>query len=140
MTELIDGLVSTLAFAGVGVLLLVLGFFVVDLITPGKLAQHVFVDHRRDASLVLAASQLALGLVTATAIWQADGNTWDNLLGSMAYGVLGVGLLAVAFVVLDLITPGKLGELITDDKDDPAVWVAVSMQLAVGLIVAASLL
>ena len=32
-------------------------------------------------------------------------------------------LLAVAFVVLDLLTPGRLGELMTDEKDDPAIWV-----------------
>lgn len=139
MTELLDGLLSTLAFAGVGLVLLVVGFFMVDLLTPGKLAQQIFVEHRRDASLVLASSLAALGLILATAIWTAEGDTVETLVDTTAYGLLGVALLGVAFAVLDLITPGKLGELVTDDSDDPAVWVTVALQLAVGLIVAASL-
>lgn len=139
MTELLDGLLSTLAFAGVGLVLLVIGFFMVDLLTPGKLAQQIFVEHRRDAALVLSSSLMSLGVILATAIFTADGDTAATLLDTTAYGLLGVALLGLAFAVLDLITPGRLGELVTDDSDDPAVWVTVALQLAVGLIVAASL-
>jgi len=138
MTDLMDGVLATLAFAGVGIGLLVVGFFVIDLLTPGKLAHHVFVSHRRDPALVLTASMLSLGMIIGTSIYQADGNTWNNLLDTAAYGLLGVVLLGVAFLVLDLLTPGKLGDLMTDDKDDPAAWVTFGMQIAVGVIVAAS--
>jgi uncharacterized membrane protein YjfL (UPF0719 family) len=139
MTELLDGLVSTIAFAGVGMVLLVVGFFMVDLLTPGRLGHAIFTERNRDAALVLGASQLSLGLILATSIFQADGDTWENLLDTLAYGLVGVALLGLAFAVLDLITPGKLGALVTDEHEDPAVWVTVAMQLAVGLIVAASL-
>lgn len=139
MTELLDGLLSTLAFAGVGIVLLVIGFFMVDLLTPGQLARQIFVEKRRDASLVLASSLFSLGLIVSTAIYTADGDTAETLLDTSAYGLLGVALLGLAFAVLDWITPGRLGDLVTDDTDDPAVWVTVALQLAVGLIVAASL-
>lgn len=139
MTELLDGLLSTVAFAVVGLLLLVAGFFMLDLLTPGKLAHKIFTEHNRDAALVLASSLLSLGMIVAMAIWQADGDTWENLVDTLAYGLVGVALLGLAFVVLDLVTPGKLGELVTDEKDDPAVWVTVAMQLAIGLVVVASL-
>lgn len=139
MTELLDGLLSTIAFAGVGLTLLVVGFYMIDLLTPGHLGHAIFTDRNRDAALVLGASQASLGLILATSIWQAEGDTWENLLDTAAYGLVGVALLGLAFAVLDLITPGKLGTLVTDEHEDPAVWVTVAMQLAVGLIVAASL-
>ncbi len=139
MNELLDGLLSTLAFAAVGIVLLAVSFFLLDLLTPGKLAQHVFVEHRRDAAMVLASSLAATGLILATAIYTAESDGWQALLESTAYGALGVALLGVAFVVLDLLTPGRLGDMLTDESDDPAVWVTVAIQLAIGLVVAASI-
>ena len=139
MTILLDELVATVAFAGVGIVLLALGYLVVDLLTPGHLGRHVFVDHRRDAALVLAANLLALGGIVATAIYTAEGSTWYALGETAAFGLVGVALLGVAFVVLDRLTPGHLGQIVTDDSDDPAVWVVAASQLAIGLVVMASL-
>jgi uncharacterized membrane protein YjfL (UPF0719 family) len=75
----------------------------------------------------------------ATSIFSAEEDTLAGLLATAAYGLIGIALLAVAFVILDLLTPGRLGELMTDEKDDPAIWVTVAVQLAVGVIVAASI-
>lgn len=139
MNELLDGLLSTIAFAGLGLALLVVGFFMVDLLTPGRLAHQIFTEHNRDASLVLSSSLLSLGAILATAIYTSDDDTWETLLDTAAYGLLGVALLGLSFAVLDWITPGRLGVLVTDEHEDPAVWVTVALQLAVGLVVAASL-
>lgn len=139
MTELTVGLLTTLAFAGTGIIFLVIGFWTIDLITPGKLAQKIFVEHNLDASLVLGATQLSIGVVMATNIVTAPDDTWLALLETTAYGCVAVAALAISFVILDWVTPGRLGDLVTDDKHDPAVWVTVAMQLAVGLVVAASL-
>lgn len=139
MPVLLDESLATLAFAGIGILLLVVGYFMVDLLTPGHLGRQVFVEHRRDAALVLASTQVALGFIIATAFYTAEGDTWDTLLEGAVFGLIGVALLGLSFVILDLVTPGSLAELVVDDSDDPAVWVAVAMQLAVGLVVAASI-
>lgn len=139
MPVLLDESLATLAFAGVGILLLVVGFFMVDLLTPGHLGRQVFTEHRRDAALLLAASQVSLGFIIATAFYTAEGDTWDTLLEGSVFGLIGVALLGLSFVILDLVTPGSLAELIVDETDDPAVWVAVAMQIAVGLVVAASI-
>lgn len=139
MTDLLSGLLSTVAFAALGLVLLVVGFYVIDLLTPGKLGQLIFVEHRRDPALLLGSSVVAIATIVGTSIYTADADTLHGLAGTAAYGLIGIFLLAVAFVVLDLITPGRLGELMTDDKDDPAIWVTVAVQLAVGVIVAASI-
>ncbi|MDF9716229.1 DUF350 domain-containing protein [Nocardioides sp. ChNu-153] len=139
MPELLDESLATLAFAGVGLLLLVIGYFMVDLLTPGHLGRQVFVEHRRDAALVLASTQVSLGFIIATAFWTAQGDTWDTLLEASVFGLIGVALLGLSFWLLDLVTPGSLAELVVDDSDDPAAYVAVAVQLAVGLVVAASI-
>ncbi|WTE91122.1 DUF350 domain-containing protein [Streptomyces sp. NBC_01614] len=54
-------------------------------------------------------------------------------------GVLGLLLMAVAFLVLDLVTPGKLGAIVVDPEPHPAVWVSAACNLAVAAIVAASI-
>ncbi|MFW6772815.1 DUF350 domain-containing protein [Nocardioides sp. CPCC 205120] len=139
MPELLDESLATLAFAGVGILLLVIGYFMVDLLTPGHLGRQVFVEHRRDAALVLSATQVSLGFIIATAFFTAEGDTWDTLLEASVFGIIGVALLGLAFWILDAVTPGSLAELVVDDSDDPAAYVAVAVQLAVGLVVAASI-
>lgn len=139
MNELLDGLVATIAFAGVGLVLLVAGFAMIDLLTPGRLSDHVFVHHRRDPAILLASTLVSLGVIVGTAITTAEEDTLAGLAATAAYGLLGVLLLGLAFVLLDLLTPGKLGDLFADDKDDPAVWVAAAVQLALGLVVAAAL-
>ncbi|MDQ1105721.1 DUF350 domain-containing protein [Nocardioides zeae] len=139
MPELLDESLATLAFAGVGIVLLLVGYFMVDLLTPGHLGRQVFVEHKRDAALVLASTQISVGIIVATAFYTAQGDTWDTLLEATVFGIIGVALLGIAFFLLDLLTPGSLAELVVDESDDPAVYVAVALQLAVGLVVAASI-
>ena len=73
----------------------------------------------------------------------ADGRSYDvrhpERLASLRSGRMVSVATDEGFVILDLLTPGRLGELMTDEKDDPAIWVAVAVQLAVGVIVAASI-
>lgn len=139
LTDIGFELLSTLAFGVVGVVLLALGYVLIDLLTPGKLGKQVFVEHNRDAAFVLASAFGAVGMIVATAIWTSGSDLALGLLGTFLYGIIGLVLLGVAYLVIDLLTPGSLGELLTDDKQDPAVWVTVAANLAVGLIVAASL-
>ncbi|WP_229873719.1 DUF350 domain-containing protein [Streptomyces cirratus] len=63
----------------------------------------------------------------------------DGLGRTSAFGALGLVLMAVAFLVLDLVTPGKLGAIVVDPEPHPAVWVTASCNVAVAAIVAASI-
>jgi uncharacterized membrane protein YjfL (UPF0719 family) len=63
-----------------------------------------------------------------------------GLLGTAAYGVLGLVLMAVAFVLLDLATPGRLGEILVDPQPHPASWISAVIHLATGGVIAAAIL
>ncbi len=139
MNSLLEGLLATAAYTGVGLALLVLGFFVLDLLTPGKLADEIFKNHRRDATIFAAVGLVSLAAIIATAIYSAGSETWETFGDAVAYGLLGIVLQAVAFLVLDVLTPGKLGETLTDDTDDHAVWLMSAMQISVAVITIASI-
>src|SRR3546814_18901214 len=67
MNDLLEGVLASLAFGAAGLVLLALGYWLVDLMTPGHLGRLIFVERNRDASLVLASSLLAIGGLAASA-------------------------------------------------------------------------
>jgi uncharacterized membrane protein YjfL (UPF0719 family) len=128
------------AYTGLGIALLTLGFVVLDLLTPGRLGRHIHEQRSVNAGLVLATGYLGQGAVVFAAIWtNATSGFGEALLYTVVFGVLGILLQALAFVVLDLITPGKLGEHVTEVPFHPASLVLGAVQLAVAAIVVASI-
>jgi uncharacterized membrane protein YjfL (UPF0719 family) len=138
---MLDNLLAAVVYLGVGVALLILAAFVVDLLTPGRLVSHVVREQSHSAALVLAAALVGQGLVIFTAIWtNAEAGFGDALLWTVAFGLLGVVLTAVAFTVVDLLTPGRLGELLARPGPvQPVAVVTAAAHLAVAGIVVASI-
>ena len=129
-----------LAYTGVGVALLTLGFFALDLLTPGHLGRHIWEERSINAGVVLAAGFLGQGAIAFTTIWtNATSGFGTALLYTVVFGILGVLLQAAAFVVLDLITPGRLGVVVTEVPFHPAALVTAASQLAVAAIIVASI-
>ena len=128
------------AYTGVGIALLVLGFFTLDLLTPGHLGRQIHEHRSVNAAIALAAGFLGQGAITFASIWtNATSGFGDALAYTVVFGVLGVFLQAVAFVVLDVITPGRLGEHLTETQFHPASLVSAAVQLAVAAIIVASI-
>jgi uncharacterized membrane protein YjfL (UPF0719 family) len=128
------------AYTGVGIALLVLGFYVLDLLTPGHLGRHIYENRSVNAAITLAAGFLGQGAIVFASIWtNATSGFGLALLYTVVFGLLGVVLQAVAFVVLDLISPGKLGEHLTETTFHPACLVSAAVALAVSLIIVASI-
>jgi uncharacterized membrane protein YjfL (UPF0719 family) len=128
------------AYTGVGIALLVLGFFVLDLLTPGHLGRHIYEGRSVNAALTLASGFLGQGLIVFASIWtNATSGFGKALLYTVVFGLLGVVLQAVAFLVLDLITPGKLGEHLMESAFHPASLVSAAVQLSVAIIIVASI-
>ena len=134
---MLDLVGQVLAYSGVGLVVLVAGFFVIDALTPGRLGALVM-DGNPNAAVLTAATLVALGLIMWFAIF-FTGAGWNGLDDALVYGAVGVGAQAVGFVVLDLLTPGKLGVVCAEPKLHPASLVSAAVQIAVALVVCASL-
>jgi uncharacterized membrane protein YjfL (UPF0719 family) len=139
MSDIIDGLGRTAAYGALGMVLLVLGIVLVDVLTPGKLPQQIWEQRNRNAAITLSSALLGIGGIVFTSIWTTYDDFGKGLVSTAAFGVLGLVLMAVAFLVLDLVTPGRLGAIVVDPEPHPAVWVTASCNLAVAAIVAASI-
>jgi uncharacterized membrane protein YjfL (UPF0719 family) len=137
----LDNLLAAVVYLGVGIALLVLAAFVVDLLTPGRLVAHVVEERSYSAAVVLAAALVGQGLVIFTAIWtNATTGFGDALLWTVVFGLLGVALTGVAFALVDLLTPGKLGEILSRPGPvQPVALVTAAAHLSVAGIVVASI-
>lgn len=127
----------TIAYSAVGLVVLVAGFVVLDLLTPGKLGELVM-ERNPNAAILSAGILVSLGLILWFAIY-FPGRGWDGLVDAAVFGAVGVLAQAAGFLVLDLLTPGRLGAVATEPKLHPAVFVAAAAQLAIALVVCASL-
>jgi uncharacterized membrane protein YjfL (UPF0719 family) len=139
LMDLTADLLATLAYGVMGVALMAIGYLLVDVATPGRLRELIWVDRNRNAALLLASNLASVGIIVVSAILASDDDFVDGIVGASAYGLLGLVLMAVAFLLLDAVTPGRLGEILVHPEPHPAVWVSAVVHLATGGIIAAAI-
>lgn len=139
LTDIAEEALSGLGYGAAGIVLLMLGYGVLDLVTPGNLRRLIYDERNKNAALVLSSGLLAIAIIVATAILTSADDFSRGIADTAGYGALGVALLGISFVIVDKLTPGELGVICTDREPHPAVYVTVATQLAVGLIVAAAI-
>ncbi|MFC7546335.1 DUF350 domain-containing protein [Plantactinospora sp. GCM10030261] len=139
MPNLVTDLMITLAYGAVGVVLMGIGYVLVDLATPGRLNELIWVDRNRNAAVLLASNLASVGIIVVASIMASEDDFARGIIGSAAYGVLGLVIMAGAFLLLDVATPGKLGEILVDPQPHPAVWVSATVHLATGAVIAAAI-
>jgi uncharacterized membrane protein YjfL (UPF0719 family) len=137
--DLSRGVLATLCYAGVGSVVMALGYHVLDRITPGELRHLVYTHRNRNAALLAVAHLLALATIVTTAILTSADDLGRGVLDAAVYGLLGIALLAGSFKLVDLATPGDLGEIVTDQEVHPATWVTAAFQLSLGAVLAAAI-
>ncbi len=64
---------------------------------------------------------------------------FQNVLGSAAYALIGVVMFVLAFIVIDVLTPGKLWDEIGVKKNTAAAILMGSVAIALGVIIAAAI-
>ena len=139
LNDLAAGLLSGLGYAALGVVLLALGYKVIDWLTPGDLNDLVYAQRNRNAALLASSGLLAIGVIVVTAILTSDDSFGRGIADAAGYGLLGIALLAVSFKVVDALTPGDLGIICTDAEPHPAVWVTAVSHLVMGAVLAAAI-
>src|SRR4051794_41577468 len=104
-----------------------------DVLTPGRLGRHIYENRSVNAAITLSAGFLGQGAIVFASIWtNATSGFGRALLYTVVFGVLGVLLQAVAFLVLDLITPRRLRTPLIGANFPPASLGSAAAQLAAG--------
>ena len=128
---------QVLVYSLVGLLVLGVGFFVLDLLTPGHLAQLV-VDGNRNAALLSASGLVSLGLIQYYAI-HYTGAGWDGVDDALVFGAIGVLTQAVGFFALGSLLRGVHRSSFETRELQPWAWVLAAVHVAFALVVCASL-
>jgi hypothetical protein len=137
LENLLEGAGRSIVFGGVGVGLMAVGFLLVDLLTPGKLRDLIWVEKNPNAALLLAANQIGIAAIVFTAIFTSYENFGEGLASTVLFGLLGIVVMGFAFLVLDWMTPGKLGEVICTPERHPGALVSAASHFGAALIVCA---
>ena len=129
-----------LAYAFSGLLLMLVGYGVVDLITPGKLHELLWKERSRNASILVASNLLGVSIIVAAAIRASAVDLFWGVVSTIIYGLVGIIVMALSFLIVDALTPGRLGDLVHAEHIHPAVWVNASAHIGIAVIMASALL
>jgi uncharacterized membrane protein YjfL (UPF0719 family) len=135
----LQNVVAAVLYFAVGVVVLGVGFVVVDLLTPGKLRRLVFVEYRPNAVAVASAMYAALALVVVSSILASADELGQGLFDALVYGLIGVALQGAALAVLEAVVPGRFRDLVEAERLHPAAIATAVIMLAVGGVNAAAL-
>jgi uncharacterized membrane protein YjfL (UPF0719 family) len=128
---------QVLVYSAVGLAILLAGFVVMDLLTPGRLGRLV-AEGNPNAGMLAATTLVALGLVMWFAIF-FTGAGWSGLDEAAVFGAVGVATQAAGFGVVEMLIPGRMRDFVHQPRLHPAAAVLSGAQLAIALVVCASL-
>ncbi|BBH66769.1 hypothetical protein ACTI_34540 [Actinoplanes sp. OR16] len=137
LEDLLEGAGRSIVFGLVGIGLMAIGYLLIDVLTPGKLKDLIFVERNPNASLLLAANQLGISAIVFTAIFTSYDSFGEGLASTVLFGLVGIGIMGLAFLVLDWMTPGKLGEVICTPERHGGALVSAASHFGAALIVCA---
>ena len=139
LNELLAGLFAAVAYGVIGVAMMALGYLLVDLATPGKLRDLIWVNRNPNAALLLVSGLLGVGVILTTAIMASADDLLLGLVGTVAYGLLGLVLMSLSFLLIDALTPGKLGDELSSPTLHPGTWVSAVAHVVIGVLIAAAI-
>ncbi|CAL99805.1 uncharacterized membrane protein YjfL (UPF0719 family) [Saccharopolyspora erythraea NRRL 2338] len=139
LQELLSGLLAAVAYGVIGVLMMALGYVLVDLATPGRLRDLIWVQRNPNAALLLVSGLTGVGVILTTAIAASADDLIAGLVGTLAYGLLGLVLMSLSFLLIDALTPGKLGDELASPNMHPGTWVSAVAHVVISVLIAAAI-
>ena len=133
------GIGAILLYALIGLLLMLLGFWAIDLTTPGKLNRMVR-DGLPNSVVVTSAGMVSMALIVVTAIYSVSGALAEGLLASLIFGLVGIIAQVLAVRLLEWVTGIDIGHVLAAPDLKPQAWVVAAAHVALGLVVAVAIL
>ena len=125
-------------YAVLGAVLMYVGYFAIDLTTPGDLRQLVR-EGRPNAVVVTSAGLVSVAFVVIVAIYVSQGSFVGGILATTVYGLIGIVAQVVAVRGLEAVARLDVGACLRDEGFTPVSVVIAAMHLALGLVVATAI-
>ncbi|GAA3127840.1 DUF350 domain-containing protein [Streptosporangium carneum] len=134
------GALAIAAYAALGVILLIIGFYVIDLAIPGKLSKLIKVDRNPNATMLTGSGLAAVGLIVAASIWSSGGALHEGLLATLVFGLAGIAVQTVAMIVFDRVAGISVRELVKETDLQPGTRLLAVTHVVIGLITAVAVI
>jgi hypothetical protein len=126
-------------YAVVGLMLMLVGFYALDVATPGPLRRELD-QGKPNAVVVAAAGMISMALIVVLAIFASSGKLLEGLISAAVFGLVGIVaevlMMRVATLVLGIDMHALLG---ADEFNYEALMVAAA-QFSLGIVVAVAIL
>jgi hypothetical protein len=126
-------------YAIVGLVLMVLGFYAIDLTTPGPLRKMVDAG-RPNAIVVAAAGMVSMALIVVLAIYASSGKLAEGLVGAAIFGFVGIVAQVVMMRIAMMVIGIDMHALFDDEEFNYESLLVAASQFALGVVVAVAIL
>ncbi|RDI69420.1 DUF350 domain-containing protein [Nocardia pseudobrasiliensis] len=133
------GVGAILLYAVVGLLLMLVGFWAIDITTPGPLRKMVC-DGNPNAVVVAAAGMVSMALIVVLAIYASAGKLSEGLIATAVYGLVGIVAQVISVRVLEKAVGLDIGGLLKSPTYAVQSLLVASAHLGIGLVVAFAIL
>ncbi|MFQ6395173.1 DUF350 domain-containing protein [Nocardia sp. KC 131] len=134
-----EGVGAIILYAIVGLALMLVGFYAIDLTTPGKLRALVAAG-KPNAIIVTAAGIVSMALIVVLATYASAGKLSEGLIAALIYGLVGIIAQVISVRVLERALGIDIGAALHSDTYTTEVLVVAAAHFALGLVVAFAIL
>jgi Domain of Unknown Function (DUF350) len=133
------GVGAIVLYAIVGLVLMMIGFYAIDLTTPGPLRKMVDAG-KPNAIVVAAVGMVSMALIVVLAIYASSGKLVEGLVGSAIFGLVGIVAQVVMMRFATLVIGIDMDVLFQGDEFNYEALMVAAAQFALGIVVAVAIL
>lgn len=122
-----------------GLVLMIIGFYAIDLTTPGPLRKMVNAA-KPNAILVSAAGMVSMAFIVVIAIYSSSGNLREGLLASAVFGLIGIASQVVMMRIATVVIGIDMDTLFHSDEFSYNALMVAAAQFALGIVVSVAIL
>lgn len=133
---LAEGVGAIFAYAAVGLALFVIGFYIIDWSTPGRLISIIRRERSPNATLLASSAMVAVGLIVAVSIFSAEADLLEGLIRTVVFGGVGVVAQSIAMLIFDRLIGIDIRGCVQESKLEPATVLLSVSNVMIGLVTA----
>jgi hypothetical protein len=133
------GVGAIVLYAIVGLVLMMIGFYAIDLTTPGPLRKMVDAG-KPNAIVIAAAGMVSMAFIVVLAIYASSGKLVEGLVGSAIFGLVGIIAQVVMMRFATLVIGIDMDALFQRDEFNYESLMVAAAQFALGIVVAVAIL
>ncbi|MEV6768056.1 DUF350 domain-containing protein [Nocardia sp. NPDC051030] len=133
------GVGAIILYALVGLALMLIGFFAVDLTTPGSLRGMV-ARGLPNAVIVSAAGMISMAFIVVLAIYASAGKLSEGLIAAAIYGLVGILAQVISVRVIEFVFGIDIGAVLKNPEFSTEALMVAAAHFALGLVVAVAIL